>query len=471
MLVRNSTTRYELTGTGGIANTVITKEGAGTLVLGSASILGTGTTVAVSQGVLAFSYDTALPATGITWGAGSFLGAANGATVTVDLGAVTNPVFSLSPDANSFITLATPSDIVFGNAITGAGTVRKTGTGLLKLTGSNSGHILVQEGNLQVGDNTASINWGSAGSSVTLHDGTMLNISGRSNSHHVIGSDLVLGTSASDSVSLRWNDASQANATNYQYNFTGNVTVNGNVTVTGIASWAKEMGFTGTLTGAGSLTYSRGAGDNKYNSNGKLIIGGDASGFTGMITMNASNGYSTGLDMRTSMAQGGVTLTSGTDTTGFAFMRVLGDIEIASLDGTANSQVGAVGGARTLTVGSGTYNGTITDQGVAIAYGATTISYDTTGVLSLTKVSDETLTLGGTVSYTGLTDIRGGALALTSTGATALGNITMAANTRMTTAGALNLANSSTLTMDISSSMGVGGSLRRRNLHPHPERP
>lgn len=151
MLVRNSTTRYELTGTGGIANTVITKEGAGTLVLGSASILGTGTTVAVSQGVLAFSYDTALPATGITWGAGSFLGAANGATVTVDLGAVTNPVFSLSPDANSFITLATPSDIVFGNAITGAGTVRKTGTGLLKLTGSNSGHILVQEGNLQVG--------------------------------------------------------------------------------------------------------------------------------------------------------------------------------------------------------------------------------------------------------------------------------------------------------------------------------
>lgn len=151
MLVRNSTTRYELTGTGGIANTVITKEGAGTLVLGSASILGTGTTVAVSQGVLAFSYNTALPATGITWGAGSFLGAANGATVTVDLGAVTNPVFSLSPDANSFITLATPSDIVFGNAITGAGTVRKTGTGLLKLTGSNSGHILVQEGNLQVG--------------------------------------------------------------------------------------------------------------------------------------------------------------------------------------------------------------------------------------------------------------------------------------------------------------------------------
>ena len=456
MLVRNTTTRYELAGTGGIANTAVTKEGTGTLVLGSASILGTGTTVAVNQGVLAFGYDTDLPATGITWGAGSSLGAANGATVTVNLGTVTNPAFSLAADTNSFINLVTPSDLTFGNNIAGAGSVRKTGTGLLKLTGANSGHLIVQEGNVQIGGGSTAINWGSAGSSVTLQNGTSLIIAGNS-AHHTIGSDLILGTAASDAVSLKWVDASQANATNYQHNFTGTVTVNGAATLVGRDNWAKEMGFTGTLTGAGSLTYSRGGGDGRYNSNGKLIIGGDASGFTGMITMNASNGYSTGLDMRTSMAQGGVTLTSGTDTTGFAFMRVLGDIEIASLDGTANSQVGAVGGARTLTVGSGTYNGTITDQGVAIAYGATTISYDTTGVLSLTKVSDETLTLGGTVSYTGLTDIRGGTLALTSTGATALGNITMAANTRMTTAGALNLANNSTLTMDISSSMGVGG--------------
>lgn len=459
MLVRNSTTRYELTGTGEIAGTAITKEGTGTLVLGTSSILGEGTTVAVSQGVLAFGYDTALPDTGVTWEAGSFLGAANGATVTVDLGAVANPVFSLSPDAGSSIALATPSDIVFGNAIIGEGTVRKTGTGLLKLTGSNSGHIVVQEGDVQVGNGTASIRWGGAGSSVTLENGTSLIIAGNSsgNSHHTIGSDLILGTNASDAVSLKWVDASQANATNYQHDFTGTVTVNGAVSLVGRENWAKEMGFTGTLTGAGSLTYSRGAGDGRYNANGKLIISGDASGFTGMITMNASNGYSAGLDLRTSVSQGGVTLTSGTDTTGFAFMRVLGDIEIASLDGTANSQVGAVGGARTLTVGSGTYNGTLTDRGIVLSYGATSIAYDESGVLSLTKVGDETLTLGGTVSYTGLTDIQGGTLALTASGATSLRNITMAANTRMTTAGALNLAANAALTLDISSSLGVGG--------------
>ena len=71
-------------------------------------------------------------------------------------------------------------------------------------------------------------------------------------------------------------------------------------------------------------------------------------------------------------------------------------------------------------MGAGTYNGTLTDRGVALGYGATSISYDESGVLSLTKVGEETLTLGGTVSYTGLTDIQGGTLALTASGATSL---------------------------------------------------
>ncbi|KAA5511109.1 hypothetical protein, partial [Bacteroides caccae] len=115
VLVRNSTTRYEFAGTGALTNTSVVKEGTGTLVIGSASVLGTGTTVSVEQGILAFSYDTDVPASGITWGAGSFLGAANGATVTVNLGTVTNPAFSLSPDAGSFINLVAPSAITFAN--------------------------------------------------------------------------------------------------------------------------------------------------------------------------------------------------------------------------------------------------------------------------------------------------------------------------------------------------------------------
>lgn len=456
ILVRNSSTRYELTGDGSITDTAITKSGTGTLVLGTGSILGTDTTLTVTEGTLAFGYDTALPTEGLIWGVGSFLGAANGATVTVDLSTVTSPVFSLAPEAESTISLATPSDTTFAQNITGAGSVVKTGAGVLILTGGNSGNLVVKEGNVKIGNSTTSINWGSSGSSVTLENGTALLISG-SGGHHKIGSDLILGLSATDAVSVKWQDAGQATSTDYQHNLTGIVTVNGQVFVVGSTNWSKEVGFTGTLTGAGTLTYSRGAGDGQYNSNGKLIIAGDASGFTGQIVANATNGYSAGLDMLSSVANGGVTLTSGSDTTGFAFMRVRDDIEIKSLDGTANSQVGASGGARTLTVGSGTYNGKITDNAVAVTIGQTSISYDSSSVLSLTKVGDETLTLAGVVDYTGLTNIKGGTLALTATGASALKNITMAANTSLTTAGALNVVSGSTLTMDINSSMTVGG--------------
>lgn len=454
--VNNTSTRYELKGTGALTDAAVTKEGTGTLVIGSSTILGTGTTVAVEQGVLAFGYDMTLPATGMTWESGSFLGAANGATVTVNLNDITAPAFSLSPDADSFINLVAPSAITFANNITGAGTVRKTGTGTLTLTGANSGHITVETGSLQVGNNTPSINWGSAGSSVTLWNGTSLNIYGNLSGHHRIGSDLILGTALGDAVTLGWRDAGDASDSSYQYDFAGNVAVNGAVTVTGANNdWGKEVAFTGTLTGEGSLTYRRGAGDHVYNANGKMIISGDASGFSGGIIIQSTNGYSAGLDLRSSVGHGSVTLTSGSSTTAFAFMRVLGDVEIASLSGTANSHVGAVGAARTLTVGSGEYAGTITDKGVAIK--GNFLSYDGQGILSLTKVSAETLTLSGTVSYTGLTNIQGGTLDFTGAGAVSLGNITMAANAGMSTAGALNITDGSTLTLDISSAITATG--------------
>lgn len=461
VLMNNSSTRYEFTGEGSITNTTITKSGTGTLVLGTSSILGTGTTLTLSEGTLAFGYTTALPTEGIIWGAGTSLGAANGATVSVDLSTVSSPVFSLAPEAESIVNLITPTDITFNRTIGGAGSVTKTGSGTLVLTGANRGHLVVKEGNVQVGNATASIGWGSVGSSVTLENGTSLVISGKGG-HHKIGSDLILGQNASDAVSVKWQDAAQANNTDYQHNLAGTITVNGQATLTGATDWSKEMGITGTLTGAGTLTYRRGPGDAQYNSNGKLIIAGDASGFTGQLVLDATNGYSAGLDMLASVANGGVTLTSGADTTGFAFMRVREDVEIQSLDGTANSQVGSTGGAHTLTVGSGTYNGKLTDKGITVAFGSTAsaasgITYDDTGVLSLKKVGDGTLTLGGVVDYTGLTNVQGGTLALTGTGATALRNITMGDNSRLTTAGALNVASGSTLSLDVNSLMSVGG--------------
>lgn len=75
----------------------------------------------------------------------------------------------------------------------------------------------------------------------------------------------------------------------------------------------------------------------------------------------------------------------------------------------------------------------------------------------MTKVGDGTLTLAGTVSYTGLTNVQGGTLALTSTGTTSLTNITLGAASRMTVAGGLNLTSGSALSLDASSSLSVAG--------------
>ena len=454
VLVRNADTRYEWTGEGSVSNTVITKDGTGALVLGSASILGEGSSIIVAGGTLAFGYNTALPTEGIAWGEGSCLGAANGATVTIDLGAVTNPVFNFNPETGSTISLTTPSNITLANNIAGAGTVAKTGTGTLTLTGANNGNLVVKEGTVQIGNGSA-LNWG-AGGSVTLENGTTLVLHGKG-AHHTIGADLILGLAASDAVFVKWYDATAANDTDYQYNLTGNVVVNGQVDLTTDShNYAKEAAFTGTLSGAGTITYSRGAGDGEYNSNGKMVICGDASGFTGTLALDSSNNYSTGLDLFSSVANATVSLTSGTHEQGFASMRVRGDVAVGTLNGTANTWVGAVGGARTLTVGAGVFNGTITDKGLASSTN-TSFSYDESGVLSLTKVGDGTLTLAGTVSYTGLTNVQGGTLALTSTGTTSLTNITLGAASRMTVAGGLNLTSGSALSLDASSSLSVAG--------------
>lgn len=454
VLVRNADTRYEWTGEGSVSSTVITKDGTGALVLGSATILGEGSSIIVIGGTLAFGYSTALPTEGITWGEGSCLGATNGTTVTVDLGTVTSPAFNFSPETGSTISLTTPSNITLANNIAGAGTVAKTGTGTLTLTGANNGNLVVKEGTVQIG-NSSVLNWG-AGGSVTLENGTALVLHGKG-AHHTIGADLILGLAASDAVSVKWYDATGPNNTDYQYNLTGNVTVNGQVSLTTDShNYAKEAAFTGTLSGAGTITYSRGAGDGNYNSNGKMVISGDASGFTGTLALDSSNNYSTGLDLFSSVANATVSLTSGTHEKGFASMRVRGDVAVGTLNGTANTWVGAVGGDRTLTVGAGDFNGTITNKGLASSTN-TNFSYDESGVLSLTKVGDGTLTLAGTVSYTGLTNVQGGTLALTSTGTTSLTNITLGAAARMTVAGGLSLTSGSALSLDASSSLSVAG--------------
>ncbi|MDO4410312.1 MAG: hypothetical protein Q4C05_03395, partial [Akkermansia sp.] len=472
MTVNNSATTVELSGEGAIKNTTITKSGNGVLVLNSDGILGDGTTVGVNGGVLAYGYDATPDLTKVNFATGSALGATNGATVSMAM-VDSAPTVGLWADTDSTVTVNVSvsgelTGIVWaGDVLAGDGVVEKTGSTALAVIGKNAGNIVVSEGELHIGSAAITnvvyaVNYGEAGSTVTMKNGTTLIIGGKG-AHNTINSDLILGENASDAVTVRWYDATQANSTDYQHNLKGNVTINGNVTLTSYdnvnKAWAKEVALLNTLLGEGTLIAGRAAGDNQYNSNGKLILDCDASGFTGTVTIDSTNNYSYALDLYQSLANATVNLNSGDNAEYRAFIRVLGNVEIAELNGTANSLIGADGGYnRVLTVGSGNYSGTIQDHGIARAFGSTSIAWDTQSTLGLVKVSAADLTLGGTVNLSGAVSVNEGKLLLTGTSAASVGDLTIAKGAQMTTAGDLNLG--SNLSLGVNADMAsliVGG--------------
>ncbi len=465
--ITNSATTVELTGAGSITNSVMTKGGDGLLVLGSDTVLGAGTKLNVNSGILAYGYTTdAVDFANITFSSDAALGVTNAATLTLSLSG-TDPVASAWADKDSTFVADVSADTVWsGDVLAGDGVVKKTGAGALVMTGNNEGNIVIASGNFHMGNGahnnvTSVLNWGAEGSSVTMQDGTTL-VFGNRGGHATINSDLVLGENASDSVTVRWYDATQASDADYQFNLKGNVTVNGNVTLTSYDSsskaWAKEVALVNTLLGEGTLIAGRAAGDGQYNSNGKLILDCDASGFEGVITIDATNNYSYALDLRQSLANATVNLNSGDSAEYRAFIRVLNNVEIGELNGTANSLVGAATGEFTLTVGGGNYSGSLKDKSYALAYGQTTANEAGVGKLSLIKTSSADLTLGGLVELTGSVSVNEGKLLLTSTGAASVGDLTIAKGSQMTTAGDLNLGSNLSLGVNADMvSLIVGG--------------
>jgi autotransporter-associated beta strand protein len=101
------------------------------------------------------------------------------------------------------------------------------------------------------------------------------------------------------------------------------------------------------------------------------------------------------------------------------------DLSLGTLNGSAKSHVGAIGGTRTLTVSAGTYEGKLADQGVAVNYSNNTLSYDSTGYLALVKTGTGTLTLSNADNdYSGGTKISGGVISIADGGALGTGTIT-----------------------------------------------
>jgi autotransporter-associated beta strand protein len=199
--------------------------------------------------------------------------------------------------------------------------------------------------------------------------------------------------------------------------YTGGTTINAGVLQVGAAEATGALG-TGAITDNGTLVYNltsaatvagiiSGTGGVTLLGPGNLTLSG-ANTFTGPITVSggallAGNASAFGTNVPVSVASGATLSLNGNS------------VAIGSLTGagTANDNSAT---AATLTVGgdntSTTFSGTIVNG--------------STGALSLTKVGNGILTLTGTNTYTGGTNVLGGTLGVASDTALGTGAVTIA---------------------------------------------
>lgn len=342
----------------------------------------------------------------------------------------------------------------------------KSGAGALLLSGDlalGAGQRLeINAGVLHIGSGTPIATTGTG--TVALKNGTELYLDGK-NSVHKFSQNI----ETQGDVALTWKDAPQSSASAYQYELTGDIAVgSGTLSVhSDTNNWAKEIAFKGSLSGEGTVHYYRGSSDSEYNSNGRLIIAGaDNSGFTGTLFVESKNNFSAGLDLLSSLKNATLKL-SGNAGGQDAYVRVLGDVAVKRLEGNAGSQIGAGNilqggtvGNYTLTVGEGDYAGKLENYGVARQYGSNSRKYVDSGSLSLRKVSDETLTLSGTVALKRIT-VDAGTLNLTGTSGVTLEEFVQSGGT---TSVSKNLTASTSLTQS-GGSLNIAGALNAGTLN------
>lgn len=346
---------YTVSGGGSIAGSGgLTKSGSGTLTLNTANTF-TGP-VALNGGVVSI---TELGEAGAPGALGASSAAAsnfvfNGGTLRVTSAQTnTDRAFTLGASGGTFEVTAANGSVQLSGAIGGAGSLTKSGAGTILLASANTytGGTIINGGKIYLAGSTPNRN-GLGSGSVTINNGTLA----------------MADVQANDVAA--WNIIVPAGAS-------ARLEADG------------RCGLTGTLTGAGTLTY--------FSPYVRSDLRGNWSAFTGRI--NAING-----DFRVANTFGyaNAILDLGPSAYAYATLSSSTTIALGALSGSG-SLSGITSSGRTVTWEVGARGADTTFSG--------TIS-NSTGAAALRKVGAGALTLAGACTYTGPTTVSAGKLVL-----------------------------------------------------------
>ena len=413
-----------------IAARALTKLGTNTLTLSGANSYTGGTNLAA--GTLAFT-GTGLGSSGaVTFTGNSTL--QYGTATTTDLSArlaIANGVTGTVDTNGNNVTFAT------GFGASGSGALTKIGTGTLSLNAANTytGLTTVNAGTLAVGSGGSlasgnALTLGASGAATFANAGQTLGAVSNDNTT----SNALNFTAATGTVTL----ASLSGLGNTRFGSdgivsggisagtvtsVGNLTANiagGTTTVGGVATIGTLSGGTANLNGATSaITTFNGGTVNLGSSTALTVSDGTSSGTiagtggsltktsSGTLTLNGTNTYT-----------GGTNLNAGTlnFTTGG-----LGTTGSVTFTGNSTLQYGAsttTDLSSRLAIGNG-FTGTIDTNGNNVTFAN---GFGASGSGALTKLGTGTLSLNAANTYTGLTTVSAGSLAVGSGGSLASGN-------------------------------------------------
>ena len=392
---------------------------------------------AVTLGSLTIGDPTASGASSYTLNAGTYTSGSNtlagtltfdvasgGATLTQTANSAANLITAaiVLADPLTVSNAATTAALTLSGTISGSGSITKTGTGPLVLSGANTftGGVNLSAGSLRVGNNAA-LGTGTAtiGQSTTL----MANST----------ASRTLANALSLSGSFTLGDATNSGV----LNFTGASTLTGNTQITN-ATYVSMSGAIGESGGARSLTKA-GA--------GTLVLDG-ANSFTGGTIVSAGV-LELGASERLANS-GNVTISSGTFDLG-GFTETINQFSATAAANVTAGTLNATGG-----YSFSNASGTVT---VNAALGG--------GAAALTKTGAGTVLLTGAGSYSGGATITAGVVQVGSNTALGTGAVTLTdASLRSDSATARSLANALSIGGAVTLGASSSGALTFSNASP-----